>query len=56
MPVGSASARGQASVEALLLTALVAIVLFVGDPSPVERLIEALKSLHQQFSFLIALP
>lgn len=48
--------RGQAATESVIVAALVAMVLFVGEPSLLERLLEAIRQAYAGFTHAIALP
>jgi len=51
------SLRGQAMTEyliALLFTIVVLILSSLGDPSPIQMLIDALKSFYEAFSYAIS--
>jgi len=50
------SQSGQSAVDYLLICALTAIILFTGNPSPVERLLAALQENYQKYSFTISQP
>lgn len=47
---------GQASTEYVIVTALMVVVLIVGalDPSPLEDLIEAIRTAYDAFSYVIS--
>lgn len=47
---------GQAAVEYLLALALLSIVLFVGDPSPLEQLMAAIRDRYARFGYALSLP
>jgi Flp pilus assembly pilin Flp len=47
---------GGASVEYLLIAALVIVVLINGDPSPLERFFDAMKTAYARFSHAMSLP
>lgn len=49
-------AAGSISVEYLLVASLVCTVLFAGQPSPVDRLLNAMATQFEQFSILVAMP
>lgn len=60
-PSRSARMRGAASVEYVLVTAIVVSALFLpvvglGDVSLVEYVLDALKSFQQHTTFLLSLP
>lgn len=48
--------RGQSSSEYLLITALVAIAMALGSPSPLARLLDAVSSQYARFTYAISLP
>ncbi len=50
--------KGQAMTEYAVVTTLAALVLIwisLGDPSPAQQLIDALKSFYRAFSYAISL-
>ena len=47
---------GSVSVEYVLLASLVCVVLFAGQPSPLDRLLDAIETQYENFSILVALP
>ena len=47
---------GSVSVEFLLVAALVGVVLFSGQPSPVVQLLNAMAEQFRTFSILVAMP
>ncbi len=48
--------RGQAMTEFVIVATLVMLVLFVGEPSLLERLLAAIQDRYGRFTFAIALP
>lgn len=48
--------RGQSLTEYVVIGTLVAIVLFIGDPSPMEMVLTAIRDAYHKFSFAISLP
>ncbi len=48
--------RGQASVETMLLTFLIALLLALGPDSPLEQLFDAIASMHAGFTEAISRP
>ena len=52
----AARVRGQAATESVIVAVLVAMLLFVGEPSLLERLLEAIRQAYAGFSHAIALP
>ncbi len=47
---------GQAMTEYLILGMLIAIVLVVGEPSPLEQLIRAIQAHYGRFTLALSLP
>jgi Tfp pilus assembly protein FimT len=48
--------QGFASIEYLVLLSIVVMLVAIGKPSPLERLISALQLAYQRFSFAMSLP
>ena len=48
--------RGQSTVEYLVITLLVVIVLINGNPSPIERFFDAIKEAYAKFSYAMSQP
>jgi hypothetical protein len=48
--------RGQSTVEYLIISVLVVIVLINGNPSPVERFFTAIKEAYARFSYAMSQP
>lgn len=49
-------ARGQISVEYLLIFALVVMLVISGNPNPLQQFFEAIKLAYQNFTFAISAP
>jgi Flp pilus assembly pilin Flp len=47
---------GATSVEYLVISVLVVIVLINGNPSPLERFFDAMKTAYAKFSYAMSLP
>ena len=47
---------GQAMTEYLILGMLIAIVLVIGEPSPLEELFRAIQSHYGRFTMALSLP
>lgn len=47
---------GQVAIEAIVLAVLVVLVLFIGDPSPIEQLLAAIQRTYGRFTYAIAMP
>ena len=47
---------GQAMPEYLVLSLLIAIVLVIGEPSPLEQLFQAIQSHYGRFTMALSLP
>jgi len=47
---------GAASVEYLVISVLVVLVLINGNPSPLERFFDAMKTAYAKFSYAMSLP
>ncbi|MFT4102880.1 MAG: hypothetical protein QM674_17960 [Burkholderiaceae bacterium] len=56
--IGASTGRaaGQASVEYLVVVALLSIALMVGEDSPLDRLMAAIGEQYQRFSYAISRP
>ena len=52
-PRGS-RARGQSSIEYLIVLALVVMVLVNGNPSPLQQFFDAIKGAYQKFSYAMS--
>ena len=48
--------RGQSTVEYLIIGVLLLVLLINGNPSPIERFFDAMKTAYQRFSHSISLP
>jgi hypothetical protein len=48
--------RGQSSVEYLIIGALLLVLLINGNPSPIERFFDAMKTAYQRFSSAMSVP
>lgn len=48
--------RGQSTIEYLVITLLVVIVLINGNPSPIERFFDAIKEAYAKFSYAMSQP
>lgn len=48
--------RGQSTIEYIIITLLVVIVLVNGNPSPLERFFTAIKEAYERFSFAMSQP
>ncbi len=48
--------RGQSTVEYLIISVLVIVLLLNGNPSPVERFFDAIKTAYARFSHAMSLP
>ena len=48
--------RGQSTVEYLIISVLVIVLLINGNPSPIERFFDALKTAYARFSHAMSLP
>ncbi len=48
--------RGQSTIEYLIISVLVVIVLINGNPSPVERFFTAIKEAYARFSYAMSQP
>jgi len=48
--------RGQSSIEYLVIFVLVVLVLINGNPSPLERFFDAVKTAYAKFSYAMSLP
>jgi hypothetical protein len=48
--------RGQSTVEYIIITVLVVIVLVNGNPSPLERFFDAIKEAYARFSYAMSQP
>jgi Flp pilus assembly pilin Flp len=48
--------RGQSTIEYLIISVLLLVVLINGNPSPIERFFDALKTAYQRFSHSMSLP
>jgi Flp pilus assembly pilin Flp len=47
-------ARGQSSVEYLIIVALVVMVLVNGNPSPLQQFFDAVKNAYQRFTYALS--
>ncbi|MGE0310604.1 MAG: hypothetical protein AB7P21_03135 [Lautropia sp.] len=54
--IPSRAARGQAMVEYLLLTALIGLVLVIGQDSPLEMLFRAFQDAWGRFTYAMSMP
>jgi hypothetical protein len=48
--------RGQSTVEYLVIGALLLVLLINGNPSPIERFFDAMKTAYQRFSHAMSVP
>jgi hypothetical protein len=48
--------RGQSSVEYLIIGVVLLVLLINGNPSPIERFFDAMKTAYQRFSHSMSLP
>ncbi len=48
--------RGQSTVEYLVIGVLMLVLLINGNPSPIERFFDAMKTAYQRFSHAMSLP
>lgn len=53
---GRHAACGQAMTEYLILGMLIAIVLVIGEPSPLEQLFRAIQAHYGRFTMALSLP
>lgn len=51
---GRCRCTGQVSVEYLLILVLVVLLLINGNPSPVEKFFDAIKSSYQRFTYAMS--
>ena len=51
---GRPRARGQSSVEYLIIVALVVMVLVNGNPSPLQQFFDAVKNAYQRFTYALS--
>lgn len=56
MKTNKARNRGQSTVEYLIISVLLLVVLINGNPSPIERFFDALKTAYLRFSHAMSLP
>jgi Flp pilus assembly pilin Flp len=49
-----AHCRGQVAVEYIVILVLVALLLINGDPSPIERFFDAIKTAYANFTFAMS--
>jgi hypothetical protein len=54
--VRRAKHRGQSTIEYLIVTVLVVLVLINGNPSPYERFFDAIKEAYAKFSYAMSQP
>jgi len=47
---------GATSIEYLVISVLVVLVLINGNPSPLERFFDAMKTAYAKFSYAMSLP
>lgn len=48
--------RGQSTVEYLVIGVLLLVLLINGNPSPIERFFDAMKTAYQRFSYSMSRP
>lgn len=49
-----APARGQSSIEYIIVLALVVMVLVNGNPSPLQQFFDAMKGAYQKFTYAMS--
>lgn len=52
--LGCLRSKGQISIEYTVILVLVVLLLINGDPSPVERLFDAMKEAYQRFTYAMS--